>query len=158
MDNQLKIVLEKIARKVNGSGITWGVGASVMLTHYGIAENPRDIDILVELKDVDKLDEILSKMGEKKRGTPDKVYKTKCFYEYIIDGIEIDVMGGLCITYEDKDYLFNFTKESIGDYMKVGSVRVPVCRVSEWYEIYKLIPKREGRVRAIEEYLRDNSK
>jgi len=158
MNNQLKIVLEKIARKVNGRGITWGVGASVMLTHYGIVKNPRDIDILVELKDIEKLDKILSGMGEKKRGLPDKVYKTKCFYEYTIDGIEIDVMGGLCITYEEKDYLFNFTEESIGDYMEIGSVRIPVCRVSEWYEIYKLIPKREERVGAIEEYLRGNDK
>ncbi len=153
MNNKLEILLKKIAKLLNDQNITWAVGASVMLNHYGIVQGPGDIDILVDLKDIHKLDDILSKIGEKQERFPNKIYKTRYFYEYIIDGIEIDVMGGLCICFNGKDHSFDFTKDSIGDFMEIDNIKIPLSKLTDWHDIYKLLPNREEKVALIEEYM-----
>jgi hypothetical protein len=40
----------------------WGVGASILLNYYGLIDKPNDIDILVDLKDIEKADIILNLM------------------------------------------------------------------------------------------------
>ncbi len=62
----MKNVLLKIAESFNKANITWGVGASVMLTFYGLVDRPNDIDISVAMKDIDCANEILIKMGDRK--------------------------------------------------------------------------------------------
>lgn len=86
MSDRLRSVLKRVAKLLNGEGITWGVGASVMLNHYGIVEDPGDIDIMVDMEDIHRLDLILSELGERVVGVPDETYKTKYFYEYMIEG------------------------------------------------------------------------
>ncbi|UUV18333.1 nucleotidyltransferase family protein [Fusobacteria bacterium ZRK30] len=156
MSNRLKFILKKIAELLNDQNITWAVGASVMLNYYGIIQGPGDIDILVELKDIHKLDNILSEIGEKQEKLPNKIYKTRYFYEYIIDGIEIDVMAGLCICFDNRDHSFDFTKDSIGDFMEIDNIKVPLSKLTDWYDIYKLLPGREEKVSLIEEYMRNH--
>lgn len=156
MDNQLKLVLKKIAKLLNDENITWAVGASVMLNFYGIVRGPGDIDILIDLKDINKLDNILSEIGEKQERLPNEIYKTKYFYEYIIDGIEIDVMAGLCIYYDGRDHTFDFNEDSIGDVMEMDNIKIPLSKLSDWYNIYKLLPKREKKVTLIKEYMEKN--
>lgn len=154
MTKELELVLKKIAKLLNDQNITWAVGASIMLNHYGIIQNPRDIDILVDLKDLNKLDNILSDLGEKQERLPNKIYKTKYFYEYTIDEIDIDVMAGLCICFNGKDHTFDFTRDSIGDFMEVDNIKIPLAKLSDWYDIYKLLPNREAKVALITEYLK----
>ena len=62
-------------------------------------------------------------------------------------------MAGLCIYSDGKDYPFNFTKDSIGDYMEIDNIKVPLAKLSDWYYIYKLLPNREEKVAAIKEYM-----
>lgn len=153
MDYMLRSTLKRIAKLLNDQSITWAVGASVMLNYYGIVQNPRDIDVMVDLKDIDKLDSILSEVGVKSVGVPDATYKTKVFYEYMIGDIEVDVMGGLCICSGNKDYLFNFNRDSVGDYMDIDGVEVPLAKLTDWYDIYKVLPNREEKAAAIKEYM-----
>ena len=153
MTEQLKSVLKKIAELLNNQNITWAVGASIMLSYYNIVKTPRDIDIMVDLKDIERLDCILCEIGEKRERLPNSTYKTKFFYEYVVDDIDIDVMAGLRIHSGGRDHPFYFTENSVGDYMEIDGVRVPLAKLSEWYYIYKLIPGREKKAAAIKEYL-----
>ena len=156
MNNQLEFVLKKIAKLLDDQNITWAVGASIMLNYYGIVQGPRDIDILIDLKDINKLDNILSDLGEKQERFPNEIYKTRYFYEYIIDGIEIDVMAGLCICFGGKDYSFDFTKDSIGDFMEIDNIKIPLAKLNDWYSIYKLLPNREEKITLIKKYMENN--
>lgn len=153
MSDRLRGVLKRVAKLLNSEGIIWGVGASVMLNHYGIVEDPRDIDIMVGMEDIHRLDSVLSELGERGVGVPDEVYKTKYFYEYMIDGIEVDVMAGLCIHRGGTDHSFPFNRDSIGEWMEVDGVEVPLAKLEEWYEIYKVLPGRERKAEAIGKYL-----
>lgn len=153
MDYKLKETLKKIAPLLNKEKITWGVGASVMLNYYKIVDKCNDIDIQVRLEDIGKIDAILSKMGKKTKRLPNTTYKTKFFYEYIIDGIEIDVMADLCVHRDGIDHTFNFAKESVGEIIDLEGTKVPLAKLSDWYSIYKVIPKREEKVEAIRKIL-----
>ncbi len=153
MNNNLKKTLIKIGRLLNKSDITWGVGTSIMLFHHGIVGRCNDIDIQVKLEDIQKLDKILLSLGNKTIRVPNSTYKTIYFYEYIIDGIEVDVMAGFCICKDGKDHHIKFNEGSLDGTMEMEDTKIPLVRLEEWLTIYKLLPNREEKVKKIEEYV-----
>lgn len=90
-------ILSYLGEKFNESNIIWGVGASILLNQFGLIENPKDIDIFVDIKDIDRVDEILKSIGKKKQWEETAIYSTKYFYEYMVDGIDVDVMSRFAV-------------------------------------------------------------
>lgn len=148
--------LAYIGEQLNNQKILWGIGASILLYHYGLVDKPNDIDILVALEDVEKLDHILQGLGEKTKWEKTATYKTKHFYEYVINDIDVDVMSGLRINSGEKTYNYMFDSSSIVGSMNVNNVMIPLMSLEDWYVIYQLIPKREEKVLMIEGYLLEN--
>lgn len=89
--------LSYLGEKFNKSNIIWAVGASILLNQFGLIENPKDIDIFVDIKDIDRVDEILNSIGKKKQWEKTGIYSTKYFYEYMVDGIDVDVMSRFAV-------------------------------------------------------------
>ncbi len=160
-------VLNILADKLNKENVTWGIGASVMLHHYGLVAMPNDIDILVEEKDIEKVDSIIKEMGEKKPLNPMKTYSTKYFYEYEVQGVDIDVMAGFIINHEEGNYEYTFHKDSLiferlnhtnndpsGEH-SLDNITLPFTTLEDWYVLYQLIPGREKKVQLIEDYLKE---
>ncbi|SCH02475.1 nucleotidyltransferase [Romboutsia sp. Marseille-P6047] len=58
--------LSYIGKKLNDAGVTWGVGASILLNKFGFIDKTNDIDIFINIDDIKKVDEILKSIGEKK--------------------------------------------------------------------------------------------
>jgi hypothetical protein len=54
----------RIGRALNGADILWGVGASLMLRQYGLADDPHDIDLIVSACDAENADALLRGMGK----------------------------------------------------------------------------------------------
>ena len=148
--------LSYIGEKLNKENILWGVGASILLNHYDMVNNPKDIDILVALEDIHKVDEILKPLGHKKVRELNDSYSTEYFNEYVINGIDIDVMSGLTLNHEEGKYTQIFDRASIVDKMDVDDVKIPLTSLEDWYIIYQLIPGREHKVSLIENYLLQN--
>lgn len=145
-----------IAEKLNSEGILWGVGASILLNHYGLIDKPNDIDILVDIKDIEKADRILSHLGKKKLREEVDTYSTIYFYEYIVNGIDIDIMAGHTINYDNYIYKYIFDEQSITGVKKFKYIDIPLTSLEDWYVIYQLIPNRENKVKIIESYLLEN--
>ncbi len=148
------MILKEIARRFNNENITWGVGASLMLTFYGLNEGANDIDISVTMTDIDRANSILSDMGQKKERINNSDYSTKYFYEYEINGIDIDVMGGLRINHDEGNYNFEFDQSSVTKYKIIDDIKIPLVSLEDWYVLYQLIPNREKKVKTIEDYLK----
>ena len=146
-------VLVNIGKKFNDEQIIWGVGGSIMLNHYGLAENPRDIDLVIALEDVERAEAILSKLGKKLNRIPDSLYKTDYFLEYVIHGADVDIMAGLNIIHETGIYNFPFDAQSVTKVMYMNGVRIPLTSLEDWYVIYQLLRNREAKVEKIEKYL-----
>lgn len=145
--------LSYIGEKLNEDGVVWAVGASILLQRYGFIDNPNDIDILVDLKDIEKADKILKSIGEKKIRDKSETYSTKYFYEYVVRGIDIDVIAGLSINFNNGIFEYKFDFTSISEFKKINGVNIPLSSLEDWYVIYQLIPNREVKVNMIENYL-----
>lgn len=133
-----------------------GVGASILLNFYGLIKAPNDIDILVSIKDIKKTDMILKDLGDKKKWEKTTNYSTEVFYEYNINGFDLDVMSGLRINFCNGSFEHCFDEKSIIEFRKVNGVDIPLTALEDWYVIYQLIPNREVNVKLIEDYIKLN--
>lgn len=154
--NRMFNTLADIGKKLNEANIVWGVGASLLLNHYGLVDKPNDIDILVHKKDIEKVDALLQSIGQKKIRDRDTTYSTKYFYEYIVNGVDIDVMAGLTINHPEGSYKYVFDTQSISKKYEVNNIAIPLTSLEDWFVLYQLIPKREEKVKLIQEYLMSN--
>lgn len=148
--------LSYIGKKLNDEGILWGVGASILLNKFGFIDKPNDIDIFISLDDIEKADEILKSIGEKKKWEKASTYSTKYFYEYVINGIDIDVMAGFAVNHNNGTFRYVFDEKSISEFQIINGISIPFTSLEDWYVIYQLIPKREAKVEMIENYLKLN--
>ncbi len=148
--------LSKIGQKFNDEDVFWGVGASMLLNHYGLADKPNDIDLLVDTKDIGKADKILTEIGEKKPPGEDGIYATEFFYEYVVNGIEVDVISGFNIRHAQGLYRYVFDLESITQSADIDGIKIPLTALEDWYVIYQLLPNKAAKAKLIEEYLKTN--
>ena len=135
--------LSHIAKEFNEKNVTWAVGASMLLYFKGIASEFHDIDLMVAEEDVEIVKDLLLSFGSIKAPNPNIKYKTKYFLEFVVDGIDIDVMAGFIIVNKDEDFYFPLKKENINDYTVVNEIKIPLQSVEEWSYYYDLIGRDE---------------
>ena len=104
-------VLSRIAEKLNADGIGWAIGGSLLLYLKGIAAHFDDIDITVVVEDAESLKSDLLAMGKLMPPNPNRQYKTRHFYEFVIDGVDVDVMAGFVIVKDGKAYDCSLTRD-----------------------------------------------
>lgn len=129
-------VLSKIADRLNAAGITWAVGASLLLYLKGIATDFNDIDIMVTERDVSSLKEILLSLGVINPPNPNPIYKTRHFYEFVIDGVDVDVMAGFVIVDDGREYDCSLQDDQVVEYISVGHAKIPLQSVALWRKYY----------------------
>lgn len=157
MHEKLQHTLVTVATRLNEGNISWGVGASLLLNQYGLVDSPADIDIITEIKDIGKANDILSALGTKKtKEEKPGIYSTDFFSEYSINSTDIDIMAGLKINLSDSVYEYKFDKNSTPHHYLIGDVFVPFMTLEDWYILYQLIPDREKKVKLIEKYFKKN--
>jgi hypothetical protein len=145
--------LSRIGKILNDGGVLWAVGASVLLNRYGLADNPNDIDIVVDFNDIALADALLTNMGVKKQRVKTAAYSTRFFYEYIIQGIDIDVMAGLAVKHDAGVFEYAFDQYSVTEMVTIDGVSIPFAALEDWFVIYQVLPNREAKVKMIEDYL-----
>jgi len=148
--------LSYIGKMLNDNEIVWAVGASILLNQFGLVDKPNDIDIFIDVKDIEKADEILKSIAEKKQWQETATYSTKYFYEYVIDGIDIDVMAGFAVNHINGTFEYTFDHTSISEFKVINGVDIPFTSLEDWFVIYQLISNREPKVKMIENYLLSN--
>lgn len=139
MDKSLK-VLEKIAHIFNENHIVWSLGASCMLYLRGITQIFNDIDIRISNKDIQKATQLLSVYPSYKR-VPNSKYKTKQFYEYKIDNIDIDIMVDFSIMYNNETYIFPLDDTSNNDVFSLNGEKIYLDSIKEWKLYYRLMER-----------------
>lgn len=100
--------LSLIAKKLRNTPIIWGVGGSILCHQYGLVEKPHDIDLLIDLDGAKHLEKSLGCLGDKQFSPPNLRYLTEYFVEFVINGVEVDVMGGLAMQHEVDEYRLVF--------------------------------------------------
>lgn len=146
IENKLT-VLSHIAKELNHKNVTWAVGASMLLYFKGIVSEFHDIDIMVAEEDAETSKDVLLSLGNLQHPDPDPnangKYKTKCFLEFNVDGVDVDVMAGFIIVSKGKEYYFPLKKENIIDYTEVHGITIPLQSLGEWRRYYELMGRDE---------------
>lgn len=155
MDEKAKLhLLSSLAHELNAQGVTWALGASCFLYLKGIAQTFHDLDIMIDEKDVKTVEKIFLSRGEKQPDHYDKTrYGTKVFDEFVISGVDLDVMAGFSILKDGKEYRFPLKKENIVDHLSLEGEDIPVESLELWRERYALMG-REEKVAMIDRALR----
>jgi len=141
--------LAYIVKALQREQIHFGIGGSLLLAHHGLPVTPRDIDLVVALEDAERAVQVLSEMGTVVEQLETSLYATQVFQEFIIKGIDIDLMSGLQIRHDEGIFVCPFAEQTIN---KTG---LPFMSLVDWYVIYQLIPGREQKVAMIEHCLAD---
>ena len=147
-DDKLR-VLGRIAALLNGADVTWAVGASAMLYFSGIVTDFHDIDIMVTADDAIRAKELLLTIGTLEPPNQLSKYATKHFFEFIIDGVEVDIMGGFAIIQNGQTIDCSLTADKITSSVNVGGEKVPLQSPALWREYYALMG-REQKVQIID--------
>lgn len=138
-------VLEKVVVCLQHEQIQFGVGGSLLLAQHGLPVVPRDIDLVVALADAERAVQLLADMGTVVEQDKTSLYATEVFQEFMIEGIDIDLMSGLQIRHGEGVFIYPFDEQSI------DSAGRPFMSLVDWYVIYQLIPGREQKVAMIED-------
>ena len=127
-------LLKRIAHQLNEAQVEWCLGASMMLYFKGIVSEFHDIDLMISVDDVEVVKTILSEMGTlcPSDQKPNPMYQTKCFMEYVIDEIDVDVMAGFAIVCEGEIYDCSLRKDQLSDQLMLDGEdrRQRFCRRS----------------------------
>jgi hypothetical protein len=136
-------LLSHIAKELNNRNITWAIGASMLLYFKGITSEFEDIDIMVSEEEFGIAKEVLLSFGKMQPPNPNDKYRTRYFGEFIVDGVDIDVMAGFIIVDKDKECYFPLKRETIKDFTEVNGIRIPLQALEEWRDYYKLMGRTE---------------
>ena len=150
-ENKLR-VLTRIAETLNSHGITWGVGASLLLNFKSITQEFHDIDLMTTAEDVEQVKELLSGLGELQPPNPNDRYFSRHFYEFVIDGVDVDVMEGFVIVHDGQKINCPFSADSIAETIELDGQKIPLQAVPEWRRYYALMG-REAKVNMIDQAL-----
>ena len=135
--------LAEIARRMNDVGLTWAVGASLMLFLRGRVGDFHDIDIMVAEEQVTQAKCILKGLGVDKGGRPNHKYLTRHFNEFNINGVEVDLLAGYVIVCNGIPHECPLRPEDIDAKELVLGETVPLHSLAEWRRYYLLMGRPE---------------
>lgn len=148
--------LSRLAEQFNLLDIVWAAGASSVLFEHGLAAAVNDLDIIVRLEDAAKLDAFLEPHAVKPPETDHPKYKTAFFREYVVDGVEIDLIAGFAIAHEQGVYYYRFDHDAVDRVAILNGVGVPIAALEDWYVLYMLMDRKEDKARLIESHFLAN--
>ncbi|NRY63438.1 hypothetical protein [Clostridium beijerinckii] len=149
--------LSYIGNKFNDLNIVWGVGGSVLLSHFGLSNNLDDIYIFVDVNDIRKIDEMFNDMSNEIAIKESKLYSPKYFHKSIIEGSEVNIIAGLKINHKDGTFKYIFHSDSISKSTKINGIDIPLMSLEDWYVLYQLDPNRKKEAALIEKFLLTNN-
>lgn len=112
-----------------------------MLYLNGIAGEFHDIDIMVSDADALEAKKLLENMGTLHQSVYGDRYKTKYFFEFSVDEVEVDLMGGFIITKGGRDYDCSLEATGKAKTVSVLGEAVPLQPVFVWRKNYELMDR-----------------
>lgn len=141
---QILHILAEIAHVFNREQIHWALGASMLLYFCGKTDVFHDIDLMVSVQDAEYARRLLLEMNAKEtyRAT-NKMYRTKYFYEFVLQKVDIDLMAGMIIVHDGKEEDCSLREEKIEQYTEVECERIPLYSLAEWRQFYAWMGRRK---------------
>jgi predicted nucleotidyltransferase len=135
-----KVALKEIAFRFNKAGLTWALGGSCMMQLQGIAVDPRDIDLFVDVNDFDVALEILSSDNTFTLHGPSGIFASKRYASGSFMGISVDLIAGFRIVTPPRTAEYVVDPKRL-NYVDIDGIPVPSCLLEDWIELYEAMGK-----------------
>jgi hypothetical protein len=143
-------VLAAIAKIFNKEKIHWALGASLLLYFHHKTDTFHDIDLMVTEEDAQKARELLLKAGaEMQSGNKNEMYRTKFFFEFVMDDVDIDLMAGMIILHDGIEEDCSLDVRKIESCVELEGERIPLYSLAEWRRFYSCMG-RDAKVAMID--------
>jgi len=117
--------LSFIGERLNAKKFVWAVGGSILLNHCRLTRKPNDIDILTDLIGTAQATTILNNIGEEKPPAKTRIYATRHYHKYLVNGFDVDLMSGLAVNHQNGLFHYIFDSASVSGAMRVNGVEIP---------------------------------
>jgi hypothetical protein len=135
-----KVALKEIAFRFSKAGLTWALGGSCMMQLQGIAVDPRDIDLFVDMNDFETALEILSSDNTFTLHGPSGIFVSKRYASGSFMGISVDLIAGFRIITPLKNLEY-FVDSKRLIYVDIDGESVPCSFLEDWIELYDAMEK-----------------
>lgn len=146
-------VLSQLAKAFREQQVLWALGASGLLYCKGIVSTFHDLDIMVAEQNVAVVEDILSQLGTKTQENPNAQYKSKAFLEYVVNGVDVDVIAGFVIVNGETHHYFPLEASQITDSRTIQGEDIPLQDLACWRQYYALMGRTQ-KGEMIEQYLK----
>lgn len=127
-----------------------------MLLYYkGLVSRANDIDLVLSLEHIELADKVLQELGRKQAPYHQGDYATRYFAEFVIDGVDVDVMAGFSIVTGGKVVEYVPNPETF-ETLTLEGATIYMCPLEDWYALYLLMPHRQERVATIKGHFLEN--
>lgn len=112
------------------------VGGSLLLYFKGKTGVFRDIDLMVCETDVEKLKQAMLPLGAPAPSDPNAQYRTRCFLEFTVRGVDVDVMAGFVILENGQEHDCALKPEQVAEHILVRGEDIPLQSLEDWRRYY----------------------
>lgn len=162
MEDLKLATLCKIAQSMDAQQIRWAVGGSLMLYLRGAAKVYNDIDLVIATDDAKAaiicLDALCEPLDVPPPPSKARIFHSRYFRQYQLDGVDIDLMAGMAIRTDAIDYYDAFDILGPCGYAEVKGRRIPLGAMEDWLILYSLMVGRQEKVRMIHAHWKNNAK
>lgn len=129
-------------------GLDWGIGGSSLLWNLGLADSPRDLDLVTTVAHFPEARRLVSlRLGEGSAAAH-PTYRSRCFVRFAPMGpVPVDLFAGVRV--ETADGILEWAFDPAALELRDG---LPWMRAEDWVQLYKLFD-RPARVKALTDYL-----
>lgn len=129
-------------------GLDWGIGGSSLLWNLGLAEAPRDLDLVTTAAHFPEVRRLLSLKLGASSDIPHPVYRSRCFARFAPAGpVPVDLFAEVRV--ETSNGVLEWAFDPAGLELRAG---LPWMRAEDWVQLYKLFD-RPAQVKALTDYL-----
>lgn len=155
--SERKEALFTLYDELNKADIRWGLECSTNLFIRGIVDEFHDLDLLVDIKSIPKIEEIMGKLGAILKETGGNGYCESDMYMHFQFGrIDVDVISGFRLVTFGTHFEYYFNPEEL-QYMHLEGRNIPLVSMEALYLLYSMMEGWQARRRykrvLIEEYL-----
>ena len=132
--------LKDLSQTFKKDNVHWALSCSASLFLQGIQDEFNDLDILIDMKDVEKVKDAIKKIGGNLIETKQKEgFKSPYYQEAFYNGIHLDLIGDITLTTFNTEYKYPVSKEEIININLDDSIHVPVCPIEANLLLYGMM-------------------
>lgn len=152
-----KVALFTLFDELRKADVRWGLACSTNLFIRGIVDEFHDLDLIVDIKSIPKVEEIMKEQGAILKETGGNGYCESDIYMHFQFGrVDVDVISGFRVVTFGTHFEYYFNPEEL-QFIELEDKNIPLISMEALYLLYSMMEGWQARRRfkrvLIEEYL-----